>query len=296
VDLLQSLSKGIPMPSFILSGVDMPEMIQWADVAVLAGGTTCWEAAFLGLPFLTITLAENQRRVTEALSRHGVSGRLGWYEDVTEDRLSERLQRLMTDSDLRRRQSRIGQRLFDGDGVARVVQEMRRRSIRVRRVGEKDCPLIWEWANDPETRNASFQSGAIPWETHTRWFFKRLASPETVFFIVETDTAVPIGQIRFDVSKEAAEVSVSLDRRFRGRGMGGMVIQEGTTAFRRMGNSCAIHAYVKHDNTRSMKVFLSAGYEPARETRVCGQKALLLMKKAASGGTPTDTHRETCIR
>jgi spore coat polysaccharide biosynthesis predicted glycosyltransferase SpsG len=32
----------------------------WADVAVSAGGSTCWELAFMGAPGLIITVAENQ--------------------------------------------------------------------------------------------------------------------------------------------------------------------------------------------------------------------------------------------
>ncbi|MBE9138810.1 UDP-2,4-diacetamido-2,4,6-trideoxy-beta-L-altropyranose hydrolase [Nodosilinea sp. LEGE 07088] len=40
---------------------NMPELMAWADVAITAGGSTCWETAFMGLPSLVIVIAANQR-------------------------------------------------------------------------------------------------------------------------------------------------------------------------------------------------------------------------------------------
>src|SRR5207248_6351287 len=46
----------------------MPELMAWADVAICAGGSTCWELAFLGAPAIVITLADNQRGNTRGLA------------------------------------------------------------------------------------------------------------------------------------------------------------------------------------------------------------------------------------
>ncbi|MBN2124745.1 MAG: UDP-2,4-diacetamido-2,4,6-trideoxy-beta-L-altropyranose hydrolase, partial [Deltaproteobacteria bacterium] len=51
----------------------MPDLMAWADMAVCAGGTTCWEMAFMGLPNLVIVTADNQAGVAEALQRRGCS-------------------------------------------------------------------------------------------------------------------------------------------------------------------------------------------------------------------------------
>ena len=47
---------------------DMASHMAWADVAVSAGGSTCWEAAFMGVPCLFVIVAENQRRSVEGLA------------------------------------------------------------------------------------------------------------------------------------------------------------------------------------------------------------------------------------
>ena len=53
----------------LLRGGNMPELMARADVAVSAGGSTCWEVAFMGLPFLIVVLAENQEHIAKELEK-----------------------------------------------------------------------------------------------------------------------------------------------------------------------------------------------------------------------------------
>ena len=59
--------------------------MEWADVAVSAAGTTCWEMCLLGLPAILIGLAPNQRPVAQELDRRGVAV----YLDSEGDSLSK---------------------------------------------------------------------------------------------------------------------------------------------------------------------------------------------------------------
>ncbi|MBW4481207.1 MAG: UDP-2,4-diacetamido-2,4,6-trideoxy-beta-L-altropyranose hydrolase [Tildeniella torsiva UHER 1998/13D] len=52
---------------------NMPELMAWADLAITAGGSTCWETAFMGLPSLVIVIAENQRESTLKLAQLGLA-------------------------------------------------------------------------------------------------------------------------------------------------------------------------------------------------------------------------------
>ena len=51
------------------NATNMPEQMAWADVALTAGGSTCWELAFMQVPSLVITTASNQRYVAPELQR-----------------------------------------------------------------------------------------------------------------------------------------------------------------------------------------------------------------------------------
>jgi len=103
---------------------NMPELMAWADVAISAGGSTCWELAFMGLPNIVLVLAENQRAVPEGLQDHGVAANLGWFASVSEGRLAQALADMLHDSNCRREMSQRGQRLIDAGGVERVLDVM----------------------------------------------------------------------------------------------------------------------------------------------------------------------------
>jgi UDP-2,4-diacetamido-2,4,6-trideoxy-beta-L-altropyranose hydrolase len=109
----------------LLHGVtDMAPLMAWANVAVAAGGTTCWELACMGLPALVVILADNQRRIAEQLHGAGIVENLGWHESVSTDHLTSALQDLLAASLRRKSMSEKGRRLVDGRGAQRVVQAL----------------------------------------------------------------------------------------------------------------------------------------------------------------------------
>lgn len=103
------------------NAVNMPELMAWADVAVSAGGSTCWELAFMGLPHIVLVLASNQQGIAEGLALYGLAVNMGWHASVGDSDLTNALRELMQDSARRRLMSQRGRRLVDGDGAARVV-------------------------------------------------------------------------------------------------------------------------------------------------------------------------------
>ena len=103
---------------------DMPSLMADADLAITAAGSTSWEICRMGLPAITITLAENQRDIASALSDAGVSVDLGWHDDVTADAVEAAVTRLTGDKEGRERMGTTGQKLVDGRGASRVVDAM----------------------------------------------------------------------------------------------------------------------------------------------------------------------------
>lgn len=102
----------------------MDELMAWADLAVSAGGSTCWELAFMGVPSVAIMLAENQRPIVEALDAEGAAVSLGWHAQCSPGDIASAVRRLSTDSVRRAAMSRRGQALVDGEGAGRVVRAL----------------------------------------------------------------------------------------------------------------------------------------------------------------------------
>ncbi|HZS09410.1 MAG TPA: GNAT family N-acetyltransferase [Blastocatellia bacterium] len=133
--------------------------------------------------------------------------------------------------------------------------------LTIREARPEDARLLWEWANDPSVRSNSFNQEPIPWESHLRWYEKRLASPGTRFWLLEVNS-VPAGQIRYDRDDEghSAEISFSLAGEFRGKGLGTRIITLTLgPAVTELGVE-EIVAVVLDGNIPSSKAFRSAGF------------------------------------
>lgn len=100
---------------------DMTDAMQWADVAINAGGSTCWELCCLGVPMLVLTTADNQRGNAEGLAGHGCAVNLG---DAPSG-LPALLPALLQDADRRRAMSAQGMTLVDGCGALRAADSLR---------------------------------------------------------------------------------------------------------------------------------------------------------------------------
>lgn len=132
--------------------------------------------------------------------------------------------------------------------------------IKLRPASEKDCRLIWKWANDPDVRAVSFSQEAIVYENHIKWFETRLNNPNCYFYIAEDSNQESIGQIRFELKSHEAHISISLDHKFRGRGQGSEIIALASKTFLGSTDAQIIHAYIKKDNTASLAAFKKAGF------------------------------------
>jgi spore coat polysaccharide biosynthesis predicted glycosyltransferase SpsG len=87
-----------------------------ADVAVVAGGMTMYEACCAGTPAIVTITAENQRRAVDALAQRGA------IRVVSDGDYRAALDALTAD-DLRA-MSRLGMELIDGRGCERVAEAM----------------------------------------------------------------------------------------------------------------------------------------------------------------------------
>ncbi len=105
--------------------LDMPSLMAWADVAITAGGSTCWETACLGLPSMTVIMASNQEQGTRRLEGAGATINLGWYRDLKAGQIAAALERLLAEPSTRQRMSETGRARVDGNGAPAVAQAIR---------------------------------------------------------------------------------------------------------------------------------------------------------------------------
>jgi L-amino acid N-acyltransferase YncA len=88
---------------------------------------------------------------------------------------------------------------------------------------------------------------------------------------------VPVGQVRYDRDGTTAEISVSIDSRFRGRGFGVAILQLSAPCACRDLDVVELRGLVKLSNAASMAAFTSAGFRRGADSEVHGERAAVFL-------------------
>ena len=109
-----------------VNATNMPELMSRADLAISAGGSTCWELALLGLPACILVIADNQEASVARLQETGVFLSLGRAAACAPETLAAAIESLLGDRVRRQLLSERGQNLVDGFGAERVAAALRK--------------------------------------------------------------------------------------------------------------------------------------------------------------------------
>lgn len=103
---------------------NMPELLAWGDIAVSAGGSTCWEMALLGLPNIIMYFADNQRPIAEKLHEYGAALSMGWSHQLSIKSIKQYIKDMLLSRERRNGYSIKSQDLVDGKGAQKVCCEI----------------------------------------------------------------------------------------------------------------------------------------------------------------------------
>ena len=123
IDHVRARATAMRWPIKVMIGVpDMARVMAESDLAIGAGGTTSWERCSLGLPSITMVVAENQFSVVKTLE---VSGSAIAIYDAAD--LDSTFSAFLAQSDLGTtltKMSLAAARICDGNGTARVAAKL----------------------------------------------------------------------------------------------------------------------------------------------------------------------------
>ncbi len=109
-----------PQGRVVESPPGLATLIAEADLAITAGGTTCYELAAARVPQLAIIVEEHQRALVESLERHGCLLGLGSYAELPRERARETLADILQSAERRRAMAEAAATLFKDSGLPRV--------------------------------------------------------------------------------------------------------------------------------------------------------------------------------
>jgi spore coat polysaccharide biosynthesis predicted glycosyltransferase SpsG len=123
------LNQSIP-PSleciYLASQDDPAELLLEADLAMVAGGITLYEAACLGTPALVVSHNELQQVTASRFDALGISRNLGLASALSSSQMEEAVLKLAGDVGLRAKMGAYGRELVDGRGAERIEELIRR--------------------------------------------------------------------------------------------------------------------------------------------------------------------------
>ncbi len=238
-----------------LSAAEMVSVMSSCRAAVVSASTVLWESVWMGLSCVYGCYVSNQEEVCRNLGTDPLLGLICLGDLMAADGqvIAEAVASLYGRDPgaftpwPRTRVQENFQRLF-------------RRSITLRPAAAGDAMRYYLWANEPLTRANSGTTEPISLDTHLDWFQRHLADPHCTMYVAYHQ-GFPLGQVRFDVAGDTAEVSISMDEVFRGRHLGDQLL---IAALDTHALECPEIAWwtarIRTDNIPSRRIFEAAGF------------------------------------
>lgn len=124
----------------------------------------------------------------------------------------------------------------------------------------EDAQLLLDWRNDPIARENSFSSEIVKYEEHIKWYNAVLNDPNIYIYILEYD-GKPIGQTRFSIENNTADISYYIATEYRGHGYATKMMSLAEKKMFDLNSNIIFEAEVKLGNIASQKVFKKLKYE-----------------------------------
>jgi len=115
-------ARGGRLVQVVRDSANMPELMAWANMAIIPAGGTLWELLFMGCPVLSYARSPIQGKIVSGLAHEGVVRDLGYHRDLDPVSLRVAIADLARHPECRRRMSALGRERIDGRGAARICQ------------------------------------------------------------------------------------------------------------------------------------------------------------------------------
>lgn len=132
--------------------------------------------------------------------------------------------------------------------------------ITLRLATSLDGDRLFDWVNRQDCLDNKLKTqGPVSRQEHDAWLDNRLASDDSIIWIVERDGA-PVGQIRLEKRGRGLDVDIYLDISARGSGIAAVALETARTQAARLWPGIALVARIKLENMVSRRLFAKAGY------------------------------------
>ncbi len=248
--------------NIVVDAKNMAELMNISDIGIISCGTTSIEALYMKLPFIALQLADNQKRIFEYLTRNGFAiGAKNCKNEIKNAFLN-----LANDEETRKFLIEKMKSLSIGrvDKVTKRIICKIYEEFYIRKAKKQDMKKIFDISNDEEVRRNSFNSEKIVFDDHQKWFLSKLKDRNSLFLVAQKGDEV-FAQVRFEKENIGYIISISLSSKVRGCGLGVKILQKSLEYFKEKIGDEVIYAYIKKENSPSIKIFEKIGFKKEKE-------------------------------
>lgn len=225
---------------------NVAELLAQSQFYFGSGGTVTWERLYLELNGVVFSVAENQKEINQNLAK------LNLQIDGGDAQKADYQTLFKPPSDLLKVPSDFVNYLPEA-----ILKSIFTSDITIGPANPRDSDFLFALRNDDLTRKMSKTSEVIPKEKHEAWFSSKMNSTfDKIYIGLKGDEE--FGQFRVD---SGGLVNVAVTEKFRGQGLGSMLIRKGIETYARdflyFG---PFKAEIKKENIASVKAFEEAGF------------------------------------
>lgn len=224
---------------------EMLALMLRSELVIVPSSGILFEALAAGCNVISGTYADNQRIIFERFLKSRAFENAGNFSD---NDIVKAVNSVLSNPV-------NPKRLIDGESGKRILRKFIELTVNLRDADKDDCELLFSWANDPEVRMNAINTNPIEWDGHVDWFNKILSGGTSKIFILERN-GIPAGQVRFDLNDNQYIIDYSVDKGFRGQGLGKLMLERGID---RIGKA-RFKAVVKTENVGSVAIFESLNF------------------------------------
>lgn len=248
---LQSVCSNLSGVVLHVDSTNVAELMLNSDLAIGSLGTSTWERCSLGLPCISLVVAENQSNIAIQLDKYGAI-ELTTIQAV-EDNVVSYIKSFNTEK--WRLLSDKAFTLCDGDGVKNIMNsilysEGASNSVTLEPMSIVDEKLLLSWQTEEGNRKFSRISQTPSENEHHIWFEKSLRKSSRRMWIVLYQ-GLKCGYVRLDDLGKSEEVSVLISKAFQGLGIAFSAIN----ILKRLSLYNNIDAEVSEENIASSQLF-----------------------------------------
>ncbi len=231
-------------------------VMQKCHLGIVPASSIAYECLAVGMYLIVGYYAENQKAIYEGLISLECVIIAGNYQSFSFNKDIFSIQDLVI---LKSSQSYFL-------SIKKLVEVFTELLVEIKLANEQDMDMYFEWANDIEVRKNSINQEPILYENHCKWFREKLNDKNTIFYIGQVND-IPFGQIRIERKGEYDYINYTIDKNFRGMGLGKILVSKVI----KLHNDFKWIAYVKISNNQSKKIFERLNFTKKSEEEIKGE-------------------------